>query len=52
MIQKIIEWIYFGKGQILLGFMLFAAGCFLLVAGAIFVISGLNGGIKEIITEP
>ena len=40
--ENILEWFYDGKGQVILGMILFAAGCFCLVAGVIFTLRGLG----------
>jgi len=42
MIQNLIEWLYDGKGQVLIGFIFFAFGCFLLVCGVLYTLSGLG----------
>jgi len=40
--ENITEWLFDGKGQIILGLLLLAVGCFCLIAGTIFTLRGLG----------
>lgn len=40
--MKIIEWLYNGEGQILLGFVIIGAGMTLITFGVLLVLSGLG----------
>jgi hypothetical protein len=47
MIQDFANWLFEGKGTVLLGLILFASGCFMLLGGVLFTLQGL-GFFKEI----
>ena len=40
--KNILEWLFLGPGQVLIGVVLFGIGCFLILSGVILTLRGLG----------